>query len=133
MERRAFLGSALAAATGTAFMPSMAIAAANTDLSNVIFTETNPGHWKGKELLHVPVVEINGGQITVTTPHPMSESHFIVSHSVVLDGGKFLGRKTFTWKDAPVSTHALPTNYKGKITITSTCNQHDWWVKELTV
>ncbi|MEI9890197.1 MAG: desulfoferrodoxin family protein [Caulobacteraceae bacterium] len=69
----------------------------------------------------------------MTTPHPMSEDHFIVSHSVVLDGGKYLGRAVFTPKSQPVSTHELPAGYKGKVTVTSTCNLHDFWVAAITV
>jgi superoxide reductase len=133
MERRAFLSSALTGAAGLALAPHIANATDKSDLTNVIFTETDPGHWKGKEKLHVPLVEIKDGQLTVTTPHPMSEAHFIVSHSVVLENGDFLGRQTFTWKDAPISKHALPAGYKGKIIVTSTCNQHDWWVKNITI
>ncbi len=133
MERRAFLSSALASAAGIAITPRMAHAAEQSELENIIFTDSDPGHWKGKETTHVPVVEIKDGLMTVTTPHPMSEAHFIVSHSVVLAGGKLLGRKTFTWKDSPVSKHTLPAGYKGKVIVTSTCNQHDWWVRKLSV
>jgi superoxide reductase len=133
MERRTFLSSALAGAAGIAIAPRMAGAADKPDLTNVIFTETDPGHWKSVEKLHVPLVEIQGRQISVTTPHPMSEAHYIVSHTVVLEGGNLLGRKTFNWKDSPTSKHELPAGYKGKITVTSTCNQHDWWLKELSV
>ena len=132
MERRTFLNTALAAA-GAALAPRMADAAGKSEWDNVVFTEAAPGHWKGKEKLHVPIVEIKGDTITVTTPHPMSESHFIVSHTVVLQDGHFLNRKTFTWKDAPVSTHTLPPGYKGKVIVTSTCNLHDWWMQEQTV
>ena len=71
--------------------------------------------------------------LTVTTPHPMSEAHFIVSHSVVLDGGKYLGRAVFTPASKPVSTYTLPAGYKGKVTVTSTCNLHDFWVATVTV
>jgi superoxide reductase len=63
----------------------------------------------------------------------MSEPHFIVSHTVVLANGAFLDRKTFTWKDKPVSTHMLPAGYTGPVTVTSTCNLHDFWVKTITV
>jgi superoxide reductase len=132
MERRKFLTAALTGAAGFALVSREAGAseASGPDLENVIFTEQSPGHWKGKEKLHAPIVEVKGDVLTVTTPHPMSEAHFIVSHSVVLQGGKPLSRKTFTWKDAPISTHTLPPGYKGKIIVTSTCNQHDWWMRE---
>jgi superoxide reductase len=130
MERRTFLNTALASAAGLALVSRAGNAAAESGLTNVIFTEAAPGHWKGKEALHVPVIELKAGKITVITPHPMSEAHYIVSHTVVLEGGQFLDRKTFSWKDSPVSEHTLPAGYKGKVTVTSTCNLHDWWVKE---
>jgi superoxide reductase len=133
MERRTFLNSALLGAAGIAVLPNVASASETDDLANVVFTETDPGHWKAVEKLHVPVVSVSGNKLTVTTPHPMSEAHYIVSHTVVLEGGKFLGRKTFGWKDRPVSEHDLPPGYKGKVTVTSTCNQHDWWLKTLTI
>jgi superoxide reductase len=81
----------------------------------------------------VPDTSVTGGVLTVTTPHPMSAPHFIVSHTVVLADGKFLDRKTFTYTDTPTSTHTLPAGYKGPVTITSTCNLHDFWVKRITV
>lgn len=132
MERRTFLGSALAVTAGAALAPGAAHAS-GAEMKNVVFTRDDPGHWKGLEQLHVPKVDIKGDSITVTTPHPMSAEHYIVSHTVVLEDGTFLDRKTFAWKDKPVSTHKLPANYKGKIKVTSTCNQHDWWYKEENV
>jgi superoxide reductase len=133
MERRTFLNSALAGGAGIAFLPSIAKAAAAPDLVNIVFTESDPAHWKAVEKLHVPDVKRSGDTITITTPHPMSEAHYIVSHTVVLEGGKFLSRKTFGWNDKPVSEHTLPSGYKGMISVTSTCNQHDWWLKTLAV
>jgi superoxide reductase len=133
MERRTFLNAALASAAGLALISEKTIAAEKAGLENIIFTESQPGHWKGKETTHLPIIERTGEGIKVTTPHPMTEAHFIVSHSVVLPNGQLLGRKTFTWRDAPISTYALPAGLKGTITVTSTCNQHDWWVKEFVV
>jgi superoxide reductase len=130
MKRRAFLNSALAGAAGVALVSGTAQAASASEWDNVIFTQDDPGHWKDVEKLHVPVLSIEGNTLTVTTPHPMSEAHYIVSHTVILERGRFLGRQTFTWKDKPVSTHTLPAGYKGKIIVTSTCNRHDWWLKE---
>lgn len=73
------------------------------------------------------------GRLHIHTPHPMSEAHYIVSHTVVLKDGKFLDRKTFNWKDKPASVHTLPEGYKGLVRVTSTCNLHDFWVKEIHV
>ncbi|MGC9236506.1 MAG: desulfoferrodoxin family protein [Thiomonas sp.] len=132
MQRRTFVTTALAGAASTVALPRLAQAAPGEEWTNVVFTESDPGHWKDVEKLHVPQVKIDGRKLTVTTPHPMSEAHYIVSHTVVLEGGKFLDRKTFNWKDQPTSEHTLPDGYKGKVTVTSTCNLHDWWVKSVT-
>lgn len=133
MQRRSFIQAAFASATGVALISSNAQAAETSSLENIVFSANDPGHWKGKEKSHVPTVEIKGDSLTVTTPHPMSDAHYIVSHSVVLPGGELLGRKTFTSKDAPISTYTLPAGFKGKLSVTSTCNQHDWWLLEHTV
>jgi superoxide reductase len=131
MQRRNIAKSALA---GAAFAVLPVVAKADSDPNaNVVFTQDDPGHWAGVESLHIPVVTVSGGTMTVKTPHPMSAAHYIVSHSVVLADGKFLDRKTFTYKDEPVSTHTLPAGYTGPVTVTSTCNLHDFWVKTLSV
>jgi len=134
MLRRNLATSALAGAVAAVALPVAERANAATDqYENVIFTEADPGHWKAVEKLHVPIVTVDGGTLTARTPHPMSEPHYIVSHTVVLGDGTFLDRKTFTWKDEPVSVHTLPAGYKGNVTVTSTCNLHDWWVKVVSV
>jgi superoxide reductase len=133
LRRRDFARTALfglAAAAAPAMSQAAPVPSAG---ENLIFSKDDPGHWAGKEATHTPLTTISGSTLTVTTPHPMSEEHFIVSHSVVLDGGKYLGRAVFTPKDKPVSTHELPVGYKGKVTVTSTCNLHDFWVASLTV
>jgi superoxide reductase len=131
MQRRNIAKSVLA---GAAFAVLPVVAKADSDPNaNVVFTQEDPGHWGGVESLHVPDVTVSGSTMTVKTPHPMSEPHYIVSHSVVLADGKFLDRKTFTYKDEPVSTHTLPAGYSGPVMITSTCNLHDFWVKTISV
>ena len=131
MQRRNIAKSALA---GAAFsvLPVVAKADAGPN-ANVVFTQEDPGHWSGVSELHVPVVTVSGSAVTIKTPHPMSAAHYIVSHTVVLADGKFLDRKTFSFKDEPVSIHTLPAGYTGPVIITSTCNLHDFWVKHITV
>lgn len=134
MNRRQFI----AAAGAVAALPVMSEASAaqastQNTLHNVVFSADDPGHWKNVEQLHVPDIAIKDRSLSVTTPHPMSEAHYIVSHTVVLENGQLLDRKTFNWHDKPVSEHILPENYKGKLRITSTCNLHDFWVKDITV
>jgi superoxide reductase len=128
LAKAAFLGVAAAAT-----LPAAARAQAASDNSNVVFTESDPGHWAKGKAVHLPVVTVTGSAISVKTPHPMTEAHFIVSHTVVLAGGKYLGRKTFTAADQPVSEYTLPADYKGKIIVTSTCNLHDLWLTTITV
>ena len=100
---------------------------------NIVFTEDNPGHWQSLAQLHVPNVSVSGNELSVVTPHPMTEAHYIVSHTVVLENGRFLDRQTFSWRDQPASKHTLPAGYSGKVSVTSTCNLHDFWVKTITV
>jgi superoxide reductase len=134
MQRRNLAKTALAGAAAAVAMPIVKRADAAPDqYTNVIFTAENPGHWAALAALHVPVITVDGSTLTVHTPHPMTEPHYIVSHTVVLADGTYLDRKTFTWKDQPVSVHTLPAGYKGNVTVTSTCNLHDWWVKIVTV
>jgi superoxide reductase len=52
---------------------------------------------------------------------------------VVLGNGAFLDRTTFSPNDEPVSEHALPAGYAGRVSVTSTCNRHDTWLKIITV
>jgi superoxide reductase len=132
MQRRQLASRTLAGAALAASLP-LAAKAASDRAKNVVFTAADPGHWVELEALHVPDITVSGSTLTVKTPHPMSQPHFIVSHTVVLEGGKFLDRKTFTYVDQPVSVHTLPDGYTGKVVVTSTCNLHDFWVKTITI
>jgi superoxide reductase len=128
LAKAAFLGAAMAA------LPAMSRAQAASADENLVFTADDPGHWgDAVKAKHVPVATVSGSTLTVTTPHVMTPAHYIVSHSVVLAGGQYLGRRTFTPADMPTSTYTLPDGYKGKVTVTSTCNLHDFWVSSLTV
>ena len=130
MHRRDFARTALLGAGLVAALPSVGRAAAASTTSNVLFTETDPGHWgPGVAAKHVPQVTVAGGMVSVRTPHPQSDAHFIVSHTVVLANGVYLDRKTFTPKDEPVSEHKLPDGYTGPVIVTRTCNLHDLWTK----
>ena len=100
---------------------------------NILFSESDPAHWAGWESLHVPQTTVEAGVLTIRTPHPQSDEHYIVSHSVVLAGGAFLNRTTFTASQAPLSHVPLPAGYAGPLTVVSTCNRHDAWVKTIVV
>ncbi|HZZ31094.1 MAG TPA: desulfoferrodoxin family protein [Phenylobacterium sp.] len=132
LRRRDFARTALLGAAAAA-LPAASRAASPDPHENLVFMHDKPGHWAGKEATHTPVATVSGNTLSVKTPHPMSEAHFIVSHSAVLDGGKYLGRAVFTPKDQPESTYTLPPGYKGGVTVTSTCNLHDFWVATITV
>ncbi|MGZ6011872.1 MAG: hypothetical protein ACXWK0_08555, partial [Caulobacteraceae bacterium] len=78
-RRRDFARTAIfGAAAAVAGLPAAARAAVAGPDDNVVFTKDDPGHWAGKEATHLPVATVEGGVLTVKTPHPMSEAHFIV-------------------------------------------------------
>ncbi|HTY50723.1 MAG TPA: desulfoferrodoxin family protein [Steroidobacteraceae bacterium] len=135
MRRRDFTTSALVGMAAAAALPAASKAEDSADSDqNVLFSGSDVGHWgSAVAAKHVPLVTVTAGTVSIKTPHPQHETHYIVSHTVVLADGKFLSRKTFSYKDAPVSEHPLPAGYTGKVTITSTCNLHDIWKKTVTV
>ena len=133
MQRREFARSALLGTALAAVLPATRAADSGSTSQNLVFTEQDPGHWGAASATkHVPQVTVKGGTVSITTPHPQSEAHYIVSHAVILAGGQFLARKTFTYKDEPVSEHKLPDGYKGTVIVASTCNQHDIWTRTVT-
>lgn len=133
-DRRVFLKSAAAAASVLAISSApLAFATGNAEYINIVFTKANPGRWAGKEGLHVPQVTVTGSKVMVVTPHPMSDQHFIVRHTLVLGDGTYAGETTFTHADKPESSFELPAGYKGKIFVTSFCNLHDFWLAETMV
>ena len=133
MQRREFAKSAILSMVMAAATSVAGRAESADPYKNVVFTEGDPGHWAKVEKLHIPETTVADGKLTIKTPHPMSAAHYIVSHTVVLGDGTFLSRKTFTYNDQPVSEHTLPAGYTGKVTVTSTCNLHDWWAKSISV
>lgn len=135
MRRRDFTSSALISAALAMVVPTVTDAAdSNGADQNVLFSEDAPGHWGAQVATkHVPQVSVSADTVSIKTPHPQSEEHYIVSHTVVLAGGRFLSRRTFSYKEAPASEHQLPDGYTGLVTVTSTCNRHDVWTKTVTV
>lgn len=134
MDRRKFLlNSTAAAAVATVANTAQAAEGASQPPKNVIFTQDNAGSWEAKKGSHVPLIEVTGGKVKLTTKHGHSADHYIVRHTLLLSDGTLVGAKTFTPEDAPVSEYALPAGYKGKIFGTSFCNQHDLWMAEAAV
>jgi superoxide reductase len=135
MNRRTFLTGAAAAAAFATIGKAGAAEQATCGLppKNMFYTKENPGRFEKKAAAHVPQLEIAGSKVKLTTPHPMTDEHFIVRHGLLLADGTVVGNKTFTSKDQPVSEYELPAGYKGKVFGTSFCNQHDFWLVEATV
>ena len=131
-ERRDFLKKAAVAASVGA-IAAVATAADTATHLNIVYTKDNPGKWAGKQGSHAPEITVNGSAVSVVNKHGMSEEHFIVRHTLVLADGTVVGGKTFTPADKPESSFELPAGYKGKITATSFCNQHDFWLTEAAV
>ena len=134
--RREFLkGSiALAGMAAVAAGGAVRVQAASTFPAGLIYTKEAPGRWAGKEGAHVPKVTVEGRKVKVVTPHPMTEKHFIVKHTLLTTGGKVIGEKTFTYTDpAAESSYDLPEGFKGPLWATSFCNLHDLWLTEFTV
>ena len=105
-----------------------------TAYSNIVYTKDNPGQWAKKVGGHLPSITVEGSKVTVFTKHGMSEKHFIVRHTLVLEDGTVVGGKVFSPTDKEAkSTYDLPAGYKGKLYATSFCNLHDFWLNEATV
>lgn len=133
MDRRAFLASSAVAPVLASLGGHAHAADAALPKVNLIYTKENAGRWDAKKGTHVPVVEISAGKVRISTPHPMTEEHFIVRHTLLLADGTVVGAKTFKPLDMPVSEYELPAGYKGTIHATSFCNQHDFWLTSVTV
>ena len=151
-ERRSFLKMVAAGPAGALLLPLFSETGANTlgaDMEcaanvlgqlpkNIIYSEAQPGAWKGKAASHVPLVEAkkSGDKITLNleTQHGMSESHYIVRHTVVNGLGEVLGAKTFHWDDDPVSTYEIAVPSAGckrnNLFVMSYCNLHDLWLAQ---
>ena len=133
-NRRDFLKSSVAVAIGMAIGAPKKIFAFSGYFSGMFYTKENPGKWAGKEGSLAPKVTVEGKKVTVKTPHPMTEKHYIVRHTLVSADGKVLGEKTFYPSNPKaISTYELPEKHSSKVYATSFCNLHDLWVTEFNV
>ena len=104
----------------------------------IYYTAENPGRWAKKVSGHAPVVQADmegaDKKVTVTTPHEMTEEHFIVKHTLFDKDMNLLGEMVFNpAKDkAAISSYSVG-KYKGKVFAVSMCNKHDTWLSEATV
>jgi len=131
IDRRDFLKTTLAFTSALALTSApRAFAADCPKYTNIIYTKDNPGKWADKVGSHAPQVTVTGSKVAVVTKHPMSNEHFIVRHTLVLEDGTYVGSAVFTPNDKPESSYDLPTGFKGKFYVTSFCNLHDFWLTE---
>ena len=93
--RREFLKGSLVFAGAAIVGSPVPVQAASTFPVALIYTKQAPGRWAGKEGAHAPKVTGEGRNVKVVTPHPMTQKHFIVKHTLVNAEGKFIGEKTF--------------------------------------
>ncbi len=106
----------------------------NISYPGIIFTEDEQGIWEGKAGSHVPKVTVSENKVTLLTDHGMSESHYIVKHTLVDEAGTMIGSKTFYPEDEKAeSTFELPAGFTGELCATSFCNRHDFWLNEFSV
>jgi len=134
--RREFLKGSMVLAGAAAAVAGGAVRvqAASTFPAGLIYSKEAPGRWAGKEGAHAPKVTVEGRKIKVVTPHPMTEKHFIVKHTLLTLEGKVMGEKTFANTDpAAESSYDLPEGFRGTLWATSFCNLHDLWLAEFTV
>ena len=133
-ERREFLKGSLVLAGAAIVGGAVPVQAASTFPVALIHTKEAPGRWAGKEGAHAPKVTVEGRNVRVVTPHPMTQKHFIVKHTLVTAEGKFIGEKTLENTDpAAESSYELPEGFRGILWATSFCNLHDLWLTEFTI
>ena len=132
--RREFLKGTLIVAGATIVGRPVRVQAAGTFPVDLIYTKEAPGRWAGKEGAHAPQATVEGRNVTVVTPHPMTQKHFIVKHTLLTPDGKIIGEKAFENTDAAAkSSYELPEGFKGTLWATSFCNLHDLWLTEFTI
>ena len=132
--RREFLKGSLVVAGLAVTGGAVRVEAASTFPVGLIYTREAPGRWAGKEGAHAPKVTVEGRNVKVVTPHPMTQKHFIVKHTLITLEGKIIGEKTFANADpAAESSYELPEGFRGALRAASFCNLHDLWVTELVI
>ncbi len=132
--RREFLKGSLVAAGAAMVGSPVQVRGASTLPAGLIYTKEGPGRWAGKQGAHVPRVTVEGRNVKLVTPHPMTEKHFIVKHTLLTPEGKLLGERTFASTDsAAESSYELPEGFKGTLWATSFGNLHALWLTAFTV
>ncbi|MCK5720821.1 MAG: hypothetical protein KAH84_12855 [Thiomargarita sp.] len=140
-NRRKFIKTTLAVASGIAVGQATTVFADEDSSSGVsslpngiVYTEANPGKWAKKVGGHLPQVQVVDNKVSITTNHSMSEAHYIVRHTLVMEDGTVIGEKTFSPGDEnAISNFDLPEGHSSKLYATSFCNKHDLWMAEFSV
>lgn len=133
-DRRNFIKGSLLAGSALLLTGVTSANASSGAQTNIVYTSADPGKWDKKVGSHLPSITVEGSKVTLFTKHGMAEKHYIVRHTLVLEDGTVVGAKVFSPKDKEAkSSFDLPAGYKGKISATSFCNLHDFWVNEATV
>ncbi|MGR8932167.1 MAG: desulfoferrodoxin family protein [Gammaproteobacteria bacterium] len=135
MNRRNFIRCSALGATTALVTPTVVLAGDADMAGGVYYTKEAPGRWSEKVGGHLPVIELSGKQIKITTPHEMKGfEHYIVKHIVLSDQYRFIAEKMFDPSNdkIPVSTFDLG-DYSGRIYVLSVCNKHDTWMNSAEV
>ncbi len=134
-NRRNFLKTSLVVSAGVFASANATPTFANTTSfpKGIIYTDENPGKWEGKSGGHLPIVTVDGNQVTIKTKHGMSEKHYIVRHTIVSEDGKVLGEKTFYPSDKKASSVFKIDGKHSVLYATSFCNKHDLWVAKFSI
>ena len=89
--------------------------------------ELIPGMSDGAHEKHIPVLDVNGKEVTVfigEVEHPMVEAHYI--EWIVLETTKGTYRQNLTYNDRPMATFAL-TDGEKIVAAYEYCNIHGLW------
>jgi len=132
-NRRNFMKTSLLASAGVIAAVSTSVASTNPPKNIFTYSTANQGRWQGKAGSHAPVITQADGKITVETKHGMSDTHYIVKHSIITEEGEVLGENVFFPSDKKaISSYEIKGKHT-KLYALSFCNLHDLWVTEFTV
>jgi len=133
-NRRDFMKTSLVASAGVIAAGVIPASASENTRANIFaYSKENEGRWEGKAGSHAPVISIKGNKVTMETKHGMSETHYIVKHSLLTSTGEVLGENVFFPSDKKaISTFELKESHKELFAL-SFCNLHDLWVTEFSL
>jgi len=101
--------------------------------TNIVYT-TTPGAAGGAAATHVPTIQFDATNVTVTTPHAMTVQHYISKHQLRDATGKLIGERSFAPTAPANPTSQYPkAGLTGVLTAYSYCNLHGIWKATATV